>query len=214
MSFFTVSLWSQKLPSTLKMKDGTIMTGIVRMPKKIDDKIIAFTPKGGKATKVQSADIDVMTIMYANGTTEEYEYIPVFTIRSSYEGTYDKISGYAWFLVEIRDYVTLYHAWTPSESHYDAGSNSFTTTQLATTYKYCRRDGEKAATLISNASGSIGNNKFFKKCAGNYFSDDQTIIEKINNGVYTYKNIPEMVKEYNSRNAHKNLVPIQNKENK
>jgi hypothetical protein len=97
---------------------------------------------------------------------------------------------------------TFYHACTPSKSRFNASNNSFSTTQLATTYKFCRRDGEKAAALISDASvNTIGNNKTFKKCAANYFSDDQTIIEKINNETYTYKNFHELVKENNSRNV-------------
>ena len=197
---FTASAWAQKFPATLKMHDGSTQTGIVSLPKNTEKKI-SFTPEGGKTIKVPSADIALMTITNKNGYISEFEYVPVFTTRSVINATYDKVQGYAWLVIKTRGYVTLY------SSHF---SSFWEGRELPEFSHYCRRESEKAVSLIATSSPSptsFGHNKNFKKLANVYFADDQTIIDKIADGTFTNKNLVELVTEYNSRNNNKYVVP-------
>lgn len=62
---------------------------------------------------------------------------------------------------------------------------------------YCQKAGEEVLTLIHYDFDQLKKNEEFKAVALQYFGDNSTIIEKINKGHYTYKNIASLVEEYN-----------------
>lgn len=62
---------------------------------------------------------------------------------------------------------------------------------------YCQKEGEAALTLIHYNFENFDRNESFKKNAMAYFSDHEIILEKLDSGEFTYRNIVAVVNEYN-----------------
>ncbi|MXN93223.1 hypothetical protein GR160_18495 [Flavobacterium sp. Sd200] len=62
---------------------------------------------------------------------------------------------------------------------------------------YCQKDSEDAATMIHYDFDNFNKNDGFKTAAANYFSDNESITEKIKNETFTYKDVVAVVEEYN-----------------
>ena len=194
MFLFTTSVWAQRFSSTLTMHDGSVKEGVVSLPKN-NAKTVTFALNDGKTIRIPSADIAVMSVTNRSGAVGELEYVPVATPRSSLSGARDKIQGYMWLFVETRGYVTLY---STHSSSYWVGR------ELPEFRHFCRREGEKLAALVATSSPSptsFGHNKNFRRYASVYFADDQVIVDQINDGTFTNKNLVQMVEEYNNRRS-------------
>lgn len=135
-----------------------------------------------------------MTITFESGTTEEYEFVPIIAPMAVYKKT-GKVSATIWLMVELRGYMTLYHNRTEATTR--TISSKGNTMNPGHTDKYCRRPGEPGASMVLSTF-SAGTNGFFKRLALVYFDDDQQIIDKIKSGKYTYKDLVEIIQEYNS----------------
>ncbi|RZK10859.1 MAG: hypothetical protein EOO46_09035 [Flavobacterium sp.] len=62
---------------------------------------------------------------------------------------------------------------------------------------YCHKADEEALTLLHYDFDQLKKNQEFKAVATQYFADNSSVVEKINKGQFTYKNIPTLVEEYN-----------------
>ncbi len=198
---FTTSLWAAKAPVVLKMVDGTERKGEVNPPK-IDDKTLKFFPAdGGKSIDIPSNTVATMVMLSDDGLSgTEYDYVPVLNVVDTYKQRPEKrIANYLWLVAERRGYMTLYHSRSSSTSM-SFGSHGMSTSTVGWTNKYCRRAGENGATIVIT-TGTFNSNNVFKGYAKRYFTDDEQILGKIENGEYTYKEIDAVVEEYNSRHS-------------
>lgn len=95
--------------------------------------------------------------------------------------------------VEIKCKVNLYsHTYAVSEVHTFRGG-----VFLKRVVYYCQKEGEDAITLLHYDYENFDKNHGFKATATVYFSDNETIAERIDSEVFTYRNIPAMISEYN-----------------
>jgi hypothetical protein len=165
--------------------DGKSRTGFVEDPWR--NKIAFKTLETDEPETINPDDLKTIVYFLDNGKTVELD-------RVKHYGPFGKLSDYEWWNVAERGKVTIYILGVTM------GAN--TTQRASFTDYYAIREGEPGAKMICSVSG--GNpNTVFKNRGPEYFADYPELAEKIKTKVYTYKNIMEVVHEYNQWAAKK-----------
>lgn len=138
---------------------------------------------GHRKTKIKKKNIDKLFV-------EGDEYVS----KSVYSASGKKILKKKQLVkVEITGKASLYsHTYAVSEVHMMKGG-----VYLKRTVYYCQKEGEEALTLLHYNYENFDRNYDFKATATAYFSDNESVAEKIDTGIFTYRNIPSMIREYN-----------------
>lgn len=192
--FLSVSISSQVLaarfiPAKLIFTDGKVLNGFATPPDKPTDKRIAFrATENGEKVIYDSELLKTIVLTYEDGVNE-YDRV------KTYNYTGKKLVDPVWLLVLSRGYTTLYFALKEGQTMMRSTGMS---TAPADKYWLCMREGEEGASIVSWVIGKINANGTFKVKAAEYFKDYPQLAAKIEDKTYTYKDIDEVVKEYNT----------------
>ena len=197
--FLFVSISSQVLaakfiPAKLIFTDGKVLTGFATAPDKPTDRRIAFrATENGEKVIYDSELLKTIVLTYEDGVNE-YDRLKTYNFSGK------KLVDPVWLLVISRGYTTLYFALKEGQTMMRSTGMS---TAPADKYWLCMREGEEGASIVSWVIGKINANGTFKVKAAEYFKDYPQLAAKIEAKTYTYKDIDEVVKEYNAWKAPK-----------
>lgn len=176
--FTNVTFSQDYREATIIFNDSTSIKGFAE----IKNNEIYFKLKQEAKPDKWSYDIAKGIIFSGYGFSEKFEYLK-----------FGKHSKPKIFEVIEEGNINLYRE---SRMYYTSNGNTtagklptnFSTYEFTTETFYVKKKSEEFATEISFS---------FKTTAKKYFSDCEKIIEKIRNGKFTRKNIPDMVFYYN-----------------
>ncbi len=166
--------------------NGTIMEGLATFPEGPAPIPIRF--KADENASVQSINSDsIKTIIYIayDSSTQEYDRLNAYV-----NGPLEKPER-QWLHVVFRGAVTLYTYASVNGSLQSAGRYD----DISTSW-LCLRQGEAIATKITSTYWKNKRN-FFTDAATEYFKDDKELVKKIEDGVYTWKDVEKIATEYN-----------------
>ncbi len=182
------------IPAKLIFTDGKVLQGFATPPDSPTDRKIAFrATENGEKVIYNSELLKTLVFTYEDGINE-YDRVKTY----NYSGK--KLVDPVWLLVLKRGYTTLYFALKDGQTVVRSTGMS---TAPADKYWLCMREGEEGATIVSWVIGKINANGTFKVKAAEYFKDYPQLAAKIENKTYTYEDIDEVVKEYNTWKAPK-----------
>jgi hypothetical protein len=189
VSISAQALAAKFIPAKIIFTDGKVLTGFATPPDKPTDKKIAFkaTEKGEKVI-YNSELLKTVVFTYEDGV-DEYDRVKTYNMSGK------KLTDPVWLLVLNRGYTTLYFAVVDGQTMVRSTGMSTTPSDK---YWLCMREGEEGAAIVSWVIGKINANGTFKVKAAEYFKDYAELSEKIKDKTYTYKDINEVVKEYNT----------------
>lgn len=180
-------------PGQLVFSDGNIRKGWIKVPESRSDKYI-FIKATEKDTKEKiSSDVLKSIIFDGENGEEAVEYTRVYT----FSATNKKSSQPYWLEVLVKGHATLYATGGATLTSRGGGRHAVSDV----TY-YAQRSNEEAASylgmdIVKGAIG-VGVHAQFKKYAGAYFSDNQSIVKKIENKEYKIRDLIALVNEYNA----------------
>jgi len=134
---------------------------------------------GGKRAKVPTVDVKAFTI-YESGKIRNFEKIKAYKNAKNIKP--DKRELFAEILYKGENIALFYGIYGMDSQWNDLRF-------------YCLRKGEETASIVSFIFGNT-KNLVFKKVGAKYFSDYPGLSKKIKNKEYTYKDIVEVVQEY------------------
>jgi hypothetical protein len=213
MVLCSAALWGQassitggllkKVPATLKMKDGSEMSGEIFFRKPYIKEITLYYGENGKKN-IPCNDIDRIFLTIYDGTVLECERQMIYTNKSVRKRKFDKTTkDPAWLIIIEHGYVTFYYLYFDnrkwiSENRYIENRNVIE----VGLWSYCMKQGDYAATFVGWANcGAFGMQKLLQNGASKVFAEDKEIIEKINSGEYRCEVLREIVWEFNKRNT-------------
>lgn len=176
----------------LVFTDGRIIEGFADIPKNPWDQSIRFrTDLKAKRETIPSSDL--RRIVYYDGADSSIiEQIPHIRLIDR-----TRTNRPLWMIKLVEGYVSLYVFTEGAFTHVSPTG----TMRSSGFYKFaCIRRSEAAATIISTTAvrgTAINNNGMFRKEPAQYFEDYPELAAKIANKEYTYKDIVEVVNEYN-----------------
>ena len=101
-------------------------------------------------------------------------------------------------LPNIKLYRAYSHSTMSSRTGPNMGSGMRTNVDVSDTYWYCLRPGEEVATMVSwTFNTQVNKNNVFRKNATEYFKDNPTLSNKIENREYKHEDIIQVVQDYN-----------------
>ena len=189
---------TKKVEAIAYKKDGSTVKGTLKLlslqllKKKVEI-------KGDKKYKIKNGEIDSIQVFNEKGELTPYT-----------------------FYYKKRDvYIAKNKALKPQKQHVwmckiiGGKANLYVTTSLfrlldgkidaigSINEYFVQRKGEANPSTIAHIQNGISlsnkaYNKYFKAYAPIFFSDDSAIVSKINDGVYTRKDIEKIVEEYNN----------------
>lgn len=190
----TVELKGGKdVPCTLYMEDGSTKKGLVAFPLKSGANSITLKSNGTKEKvdleNVKKVIFEATTVNFAM----EYYNLPVYNFNGK------KIQNHKQMLkLYIAGKKVSLYTGTFDWSGYANAGNGFQGFSYSGLSYYCMKPEEPAATLIHEDFGEINKNADFKLYASRYFADYPELVQKIKDKVYTYKNIDQVVEDYNN----------------
>ena len=168
---------AQFFPAKIIFQDGKEKSGLVKYPKKADEKYIQFKPKeSAYKEKVESSSIKIIKFSTDEGDFE------MENVKTFIGWKRDKVSDPIFLTVLERGHATLYTTYSPdTRNHTPNGSFNIP----GNTYWLCYREGEKAASMVSmNFPNNLAPNKIMQKLAPEYFQDYPELAKKIENKEY------------------------------
>lgn len=198
MLFSSSSLKGQFFSAKIIFQDGKEKNGLVKYPKKADEKFIQFKQsESAEKEKIESPSIKIIKFHTEEGDFE------MENVKTFIGWKLDKVSEPIFLTVLERGYATLYTTYSPdTRNHTPNGSFNIP----GNTYWLCYREGEKAATMVSmNFPNNLAPSKIMQKQAPMYFKDYPELAKKIENKEYKWEDIIIVVKEYNKWKGNSNL---------
>ncbi len=178
-------------------KNGSEREGYIRFLELSEKSFIFEASIRGERENIPSDSIK--TIIFEDGT--ELDYWPIY---KTVFGTH--IKQYHWMGVLMRGFVSVYVRETTLGRPMSFGANGTMTsvggTAIFTDY-FVKRETEDGLSIICTVS-TLGSNSSFKHYAKKYFEDYPQLVYKIDNNVFTYKDILEAVQFYNDWIKEKN----------
>lgn len=169
--------------ATLIFSNGTSKTGMAESY--FGGAHIFFkSAEGAEEEKIDTSGL-IQIIYTIKDKTREYHRVKTYLGWSQ-----KRISDELWLEVVEKGTATLY----VKESSLSSPSNQLQKAGFLD--YYCIRAGEEAAKWISAVS-SLNNNQHFRAKAPDYFADYPELSEKIKSKEYTWRDIVDVVKEYN-----------------
>ncbi len=188
---------TKKVEAIVYKKNGSTVKGTLKLlslqllKKKVEI-------KGDKKYKIKNGEIDSIQVFNEKGELTPYTFY------------YKKRDVYIAKKKALKSYK--HHMWMCKLL--EGKANLYVTTSLfrlldgkidaigSINEYFVQKQGETIPSTISHVqnSFSLSNkayNKYFKAYAPIFFSDDSTIVSKINSGEYTRKDIEKIVEEYN-----------------
>ena len=168
---------------TIYYKNGTEQEGFIDNRVTHAASTIYFKPliegQKGKKQKVDSDDLIKVVVHYSEDNIWEYHRIP-------HNVSFGKSIYIGWLVLIEEGPVRLYggtvYQWSNMPGDY---------------YHFCIRPGEEYATWIKRGGGPNCKAKLYIDFASNYFSDEESIVKKIKDGVFSCSETHKLVQEYN-----------------
>lgn len=186
---FITNCYSQNLKVEILLKNGE--TKIGEVSKKINFEKDVLLIENNNKTPINLEDINTLTLFSENGKSV-YE-----SVKCYYRKKIEKKPKL--LKVVIKGYLSLYYF------NYDVNlgpnfpASGGKPQGINNTFIYGLREGEEAATLLSDImQGQVNPNAYFKYIGPKYFSDYPELAKKIEDKVYTYLNIFQVAIEYNN----------------
>lgn len=140
----------------------------------------------GKSQTLKKGDVNSITYYYPEGIVI-YERVKAYKNAKN-----KKIANDDVFLelVYKGENIKLYHAFQ---------NGSYVKNVATDEYFFCLRPGEEAAYIVSWIfGGQVNKNAIFRKVGGDYFKDYPQLYQKIKNREYKYKDIVQVVLDYDN----------------
>ena len=164
--------------------NGTVMEGLATFPEGPAPVPIQFkTDKTSKAQRINSDSIKTIIYTIDAGTTHEWDRLNAYV-----NGPHVKPER-QWLYVVFRGAVTLY------TYGFTGDLNRYRYDDIQTSW-LCIRQGEAIATKMTSTYWKNRRNVFVDG-ASDYFKDDAGLVNKIQSGAYTWKDVEKIVTEYN-----------------
>ena len=171
-------------------KNGSERVGYVKFLELSEKSFIFETSIEGEREKIHSDSIK--TIVFEDGS--ELDYLPIFKYILGV-----RTKQCHWMKVLRRGFVSVYVRETTHSRPMSFGANGTMTSVGGTarfTDYFAKRETEDASSVICTVA-TLGSNASFKHYAKKYFEDYPQLVYKIDNNVFTYKNILDAVQFYN-----------------
>jgi hypothetical protein len=173
------------------LTNGTQINGKVDFPLNSGEKKLTID-KNNIKEKIDKAEISKVTFKTSSGEIN-YEKISVFNQTGRKILKEKKLLA-----LSIKGKVSLCYSQGSGYENRGTGQNPYRVPVFFTEY-YCIRENEKAATLIHADMNVVNKNSLFRYAGKKYFADDSEIAKKIDDKVYTYSNLIEVINKYNSK---------------
>jgi hypothetical protein len=179
-------------------QNGETRNGFVVVPKKFSDKTVKFkSQESGTEEKISSADLKMLTVKSEDNRTFVFERLPAALKVGLKERT-------GWLLALAQGYACLYmvgdYYATDKKGNVLPVDEYVVGRDLPTVSFYIKKGKENTAYyfgLTSKSPTMFGMNNVLKKNAKIYLSECPQVIEKIEKGDFTHKDIEKAIELYN-----------------
>lgn len=186
-SFSCLAQWGarENVKGTVYKTNGKILETTLVHHRIKNDIDYVLIKDGEETKKIKKKDIDKITV-----GNDLYVSKPVFNssgkrILKDKKLVKQLVSG------RMNLYVNSYDIIEINEFH------KMATTNYKRKVYYGQKEGEEAMTMIFYDYENFDRNREFREALSAYFSDHEIILEKIDKGEFTYKNVVAIAEEYN-----------------
>jgi len=173
------------------LNNGTQISGKVDFPLNSGENKLTIDKNNSKE-KIDKKEISTVVFNTSSGKIE-------YSNMLVYNPTGKKIKKDKKLLaLSIKGKVSLYNIQGSGYENRGTAKQPYSVPVFYTEY-YCIRENEKAATLIHADMNVVNKNSIFRYAAKKYFSDNAEIVKKVEDKVYTYQNLIEVIIFYNSK---------------
>jgi hypothetical protein len=192
---FTQAQKNKFYKATLKLKDGTEKSGLVKLPTEGDEMQLDFK-KTDTAEKEKIKSDDVNSFIVTDGAAQaEFVHTNFFPMASK-----KKSKMAEWFNVLRTGYCTLY------SNNFD-GFSSHEMINPSTSHKIAfllkRGDEEVPTTVAHYFPTSANHNQLFRRFTAEYLSDNADIVDRLNKKEFKLEDIGTVVDLYNQSKKEK-----------